>query len=277
MKVHTQVRGVGRAPTMGARFDRAREDLLEGLRRWQLWTTLGWQDLRNRYRRSVLGPFWITLSMGGFIAGLGSLYGGLFGYDAADYVPHLAIGMILWSFITACVAGGCQTFISSASAIRQVKAPLSIHLYNLLWKHLLSLAHLVVIIPVVLAIFDRWPGPEAVLAIPGFLLVLTVCSGAALTLGVVCARYRDVPPMVAMVMRVFFFFTPIIWKAEVSKRAIFVDINPFYYLLEVVRAPLLGTAPAPHVWIVTLVLALTSWAIGLALYARLRHRIAFWV
>ena len=51
-------------------------DLIEGLARWELWSTLGWHDIRQRYRRSIVGPFWLTLSMGVMVAGLAYLYAG---------------------------------------------------------------------------------------------------------------------------------------------------------------------------------------------------------
>src|SRR5262249_29901253 len=90
------------APTsMGRlRLARARADLLGGLWRWELWGTLGWHDIRQRYRRSTLGPFWLTISTAVMVATLGFVYAGLFGNSLADYLPHLAVGLIVWGFIS---------------------------------------------------------------------------------------------------------------------------------------------------------------------------------
>src|SRR5262249_38991878 len=98
------------APTSMARLRlaRARADLVGGLRRWELWGTLGWRDIRQRYRRSTLGPFWLTISMGVMVAALGLVYAELFGHTLADYLPQLALGLIVWSFISTPIVDGCN-------------------------------------------------------------------------------------------------------------------------------------------------------------------------
>lgn len=273
VQTHAEVLGGGRD---ASRFARSMTDLARGFANWQLWSTLAWHSVRNRYRRSLLGPFWITLSMGLFIVGIGVLYSSLFGYPMAEYLPYLALGFILWSLISGTVTSGCATFTAAASAIRQVRAPISLHMFQMFGRELLVFAHIIVIVPIVLAAFNAWPGWVGLLAVPGFAMMFLTCAGAALALAVVSTRFRDVPPIIATFMRVAFFFTPILWKAESSKKAIFVDVNPFYYLIEVVRAPVLGKAPEPLAWVVVAGLMLATWGVALMLYGRFRHRIAFW-
>ncbi len=121
-------------------------------------------------------------------------------------------------------------------------------------------------------------GRDGLLSIPGFVLLFMTCAGVAVTLGIVSARFRDVPPIIAMVIQFTFFFTPIIWQADqMPARAAVVDYNPFYYLLEVVRAPLLGQGTGTHVWIVACCLAGRAGRVRIKFYARFRHRIAYWV
>ena len=141
------------------RLARARADLGDGLRRWELWGTLGWHDIRQRYRRSTLGPFWLTISMGVMVGTLGFVYAELFGHTLADYLPHLALGLIAWSFISTPILDGCNIFIGSEGVIRQLRAPLSVHVFRLLWRNLIILAHNMVIYVVLLVVFRIWPGP----------------------------------------------------------------------------------------------------------------------
>ena len=264
---------------LGPSLRRAVADLRGGVSRWELWTTLGWQDIRHRYRRSTLGPFWITLSMAAMIGGIGLLYAGLFGYDLGDYLPFLACGLILWGVLSDTVVEGCSTFIKSGSSIRQIRAPLSVYLFQMLWKSLLVFAHNIILVPIILLIFGIWPGAPVLLALVGFTILYVAIAGMSLTLGLASARYRDLPPIVEMVVRFTFFFTPILWKPETltGARAAIVTFNPFHYLLEVTRAPLLGEVPPLHVWLVAIGLAVVSWIIALAMFARVRHRVAFWV
>ena len=51
-----------------------RKDILTGMCSLRIWGTLGWHDIKQRYRRSVLGPFWFTLSTAIMVGVLGALY-----------------------------------------------------------------------------------------------------------------------------------------------------------------------------------------------------------
>jgi ABC-type polysaccharide/polyol phosphate export permease len=74
-------------------FARGLRDLWQGWRDYrELWLSTGWYDIRKRYRRSLLGPFWITISLGAFIAGLSFIDMPLVGGNAENYLPYLAFG-----------------------------------------------------------------------------------------------------------------------------------------------------------------------------------------
>ena len=253
-------------------------DLIQGARAHHLWHVLGWQDIRQRYRRSVLGPFWLTLSMGALVAALGTLYGMLFKVEMAAYVPHLALGFIVWALISGVITDGCNVFINAESIIKQVGLPLSIHAYRLLWRNLLILFHNAAVFVVVAAIFGVWPGWAGFLALPGLALLCLNGLWAVLLLGIISARFRDVPPIVGSIVRICFFVTPIIWMPElVPQRAMVLEFNPFYHLVEVVRAPLLGELPTVSSWIAVLSMTVGGWVLAFAFFRRYRRRIAYWV
>src|ERR1700686_2821463 len=90
-------------------------EVLGGFRAWRVWTILGWDDIRQRYRRSVIGPFWITLSMGIFILVLGVIYSRLFHTDLQTYLPYLTVGFVVWGFISASANDSCIAFIDARS------------------------------------------------------------------------------------------------------------------------------------------------------------------
>ena len=185
-------------------------DLAQGARAHHLWYLLAWQDIRRLYRRSVLGPFWLTVSMGALVGVLGTLYGMLFEVDSADYVPFLALGFIVWTLISGVIGDGCNAFINAEGIIKQVGLPLSVHVYRLLRRHLIILAHNAAVFAVVAAVFAVWPGWTGLLALPGLLLLCLNGLWAGLLLGIVSARFRDVLPIVTSVVRICFFVTPII-------------------------------------------------------------------
>ena len=147
-------------------------DLAQGARARYLWGRLGWQDIRRLYRRSVLGPFWLTISMGLLVAALGTLYGALWKVELAHYAPFLALGFVVWTLISGVITDGCNAFINAEGIIKHVGLPFSVHVYRLLWRNLLVLCHNAVVFVIVAAIFGVWPGWAGLLAVPGLALLL---------------------------------------------------------------------------------------------------------
>lgn len=259
-------------------ISRALTDIRDGWARRELWATLGLHDVRQRYRRSTLGPFWITISMGVMVFALGLLYGQIFGQDLHDYLPFLAAGFVIWGLISAMILGGCTTFIMAEGMIRQLNAPVSIYAYREVWSALIAFAHNIWIFMVVAWWYDvdlswhlLWLAPAmAILLINGFWM--------ALFLGLLSARFRDVPLIVGSVVQVLFFLTPVIWRPEMlPDRALFLQLNPFYHMIETLRAPLLGHAPSVENWLAVISIAVLGWAVTLFFYSAYRWRIAYWV
>ena len=257
-------------------------DIVHGARARYLWGMLGWQDIRRRYRRSVLGPFWLTISMGMLVALLGTLYGALLNVEAAVYVPFLALGFLVWTLISGMISDGCTAFIAAESIIKQTNLPLSVHVYRRIWSNVLIFFHNAAIAVVVAVLFSIWPGWTGLLAVPGLVLLCLNGIWVGLLLGIVSARFRDVPPIVESLVRILFFVTPIIWMPELMPgRALMLSValefNPFFHFVELVRAPLLGQAPEPVSWLVALGLTVGGWLLAFELLRRYRRRIAYWV
>ena len=110
------------------------------------------------------------------------------------------------------------------------------------------------------------------------MIICATGGWVSILLGMICARFRDVPQIVASFIQVAFFLTPIIWKPELLVDRIgFVQFNPFFHFVELIRAPLLGNAPNTISWIVTLGITLAGWLITFIIFRRFRNRIAYWI
>lgn len=260
-------------------LSKAQLDLLGGLAKAPLWWSLAWQDTKQRYRRSFLGPFWITASTGVMVGAMGPLYGALLGQDVASYLQHLAISLILWTFIASSINEAGTSFVAAEGYIKQVALPLSVHIFRLLAKNVVMLAHNALIILLVLTFLppahwrDIWLFPF------GFLLVLGNLFWIGLLLAVLSARFRDIPQLVANIIQVAFFLTPIIWKADMlgPKNRFVADFNPFYHFIEVVRAPLLGQPIHGFSWAVTASLLILGSAGTFLVFSRFRARVPYWL
>jgi ABC-type polysaccharide/polyol phosphate export permease len=255
-------------------------DIAAGLKRYSLVGMLGWQDVRQRYRRSALGPFWLTISMGVMIATIGIVFGQIFSSPIKDYLPFLAIGMVFWTFISAVITEGCTGFISAEGIIKQLPIPLFVHILRLVWRNTIILAHNLIIIPLTFLAVGKPLYWSSILSIGGSALLAVNLTWMALLLGVLCARYRDLPQTVASVLQVVFYLTPIMWMPSLlPQRAgmYMLNLNPFYHFLEIVRAPLVGQMPSMLNWVASLGVAIVGWALAIAVYGRYKRRIAYWL
>ncbi len=253
-------------------------DWWEGTARVHSWWTLAWYDVVLRYRRSMLGPWWLTISMGLMILGMGPLYGSLFKVDLEKFFPHLALGIIFWTFMSGVVIESCNVFISAANYLKQGQFPISIFVWRTLARNVIQLAHhLVLYVPVALWAGIR-PGTTLLLFIPALLIAIVNAHAIGLLLGLICARFRDVIQIVTSVMQMLMFLTPVFWLPEsLPNRAQFVLLNPFAQMLELLRGPLMGRVPDLAVW-----WGIVGWtAINLMLagvvYARARRRVVYWL
>lgn len=265
--------------SFGVRQALAVDDVREGLRLWRLIWSLGFFDIVLRYRGSVLGPFWLTLSTAIMIAALGFLYSALFHTDLHTYLPFLALSMILWAFLSTIVSESCTCFMQAEGTIRSMRLPFFLYAGRMLVRNVLVLAHNFPVIVVVFLIFSVRPGMAGLYVLPGFVLWLVDGIAVAFLLGAFCARFRDIPPIVASVMQIGFFVSPIIWvPSTLSVRwQRLLPINPFYTLVEVVRGPLLGHAPSGFIWLSAVGYSFVVAGLSWLLFVRARHRVAFWV
>lgn len=241
---------------------------------------LGWSDILSKYRRSVIGPFWITISMGVMIACVGLVFGGLFNTPIENFLPFLTTGLLLWAFFAGTINEGCLSFINAEGIIKQLPIPLSVHVFRVVWRNLLMLAHNIIILPIVLLITGTIISPDTLLVLPAITLILLFLSSLVFIVATACLRYRDLPQIVANVLQVAFYLTPIIWMPELLPErlgAVILDWNPFYHMLELLRAPLLGSAPAMMNWLVVGAITILGWGLTLLMLARVKHRIAYWL
>src|SRR5690606_16082622 len=162
---------------------------------------LGWQDVRQRYRRSSLGPFWLTVSMAVMIGTIGVVFGQIFNSPMTEFLPFLAAGIIFWGFISSVINEGCTSFIAAEGIIKQLPIPLFVHVLRMVWRNILILAHNIVIFPLTLLAVGKPLSWQAFISIPGFLLVVINLTWIALILSTLCTRYRDLPQMIGNLLQ----------------------------------------------------------------------------
>jgi ABC-2 type transport system permease protein len=215
---------------------------------------------------------------------LGVLYAGLFGNDLSVQLPYILVGFIVWSFISGCISEGSEVFIANEGLIRQLPAPLSVHVYRLVWRQILFFAHNLIVYAVMLLVFPQPLGWASLMAFPAVVLLAANGAWVALLLGIVTTRFRDLTPITQSLVQLLFFLTPIVWiyddllaNAAIAERARLVEFNPLLHFIEIIRQPMLGDEQHLRHWVVVLVITGVGWVLTLVALRQYRSRIAYWV
>jgi ABC-type polysaccharide/polyol phosphate export permease len=264
---------------MTADYAEAITDILRGIASTDMWGRMGWQDVKRRYRRTVIGPFWASLSLAVFALSIGLVWANLWNMDPREYLPYLTSGMMVWVLFSAFVTEGCMVFISSESLIKQLPVPYSMLICAMVWRNLIAFAHnFAVYVPICIYAGLR-PTGYMLLAVPGLIALCINGIWIAIVLGLLCARYRDVQQVVISLLQVSMFITPIFWSpAQLSGRATFlVDGNMLFHYIEIVRSPLLGKPPSDGSWSMVLIATVFGWGLALYLFSRFRRRVPYWL
>lgn len=254
------------------------EDVAAGVRAWRLWTRWAWIDMIQRYRRSVIGPFWATISMTLTIGGMGLVFATLFNQKISEFLPYLAAGMIVWQLIQVTLNESCYLFLLNERMIRQFNLPLTIYVQRHVSKQFIIFAHQIVAFVLVAAIFGSPVTWWTLLAPIGLAMIYVTGVFVSLLIATLCARFRDIPPIVANIVQLAFFVTPVMWKADLLRgKAFIAEFNPLFHFIEVVRQPLLGAPPTLLNYAVVTGSMVFLGAVSLAFFSRFRHRVAFWL
>lgn len=264
-------------------FARAWRDLVQGFHRRELWLHLGWQDIKQRYRRSVLGPFWITIGTATTAVAMGGLYSKLFHLDLAMHLPYVTLGLIVWNLLNAAILEGADVFVANEGLIKQLPTPLSVHVYRLVWRQMILFAHNIIIyIPIALIFPKPWSWAD-LSVIPALAVIALNCVWVSLCFGILATRYRDISPLLFSVVQLLFLMTPIIWNYDTlraqgaSRWMSVIEFNPLFHYMELVRAPLLGADQPLRHWAIVLVLTAIGWAVAALAMRQYRARVPYWV
>lgn len=261
-----------------SRSAKAVRDIVVGFGKYWLWGAMALQDIRLRYRGSILGPIWLTLNTTVMIGLMGVLYPHLFHTSAREYVPYLATGMVIWQFIQSMINDSGPTFWVAQNVILQTPLPFSVYVYRTVARNFIVLGHNFVIVPIVLLALQVPIGLSVLMVVPGLLVLAINSVWIGLFFGIVCTRFRDVPPILTNAVQVLFFVTPIFWDpAVLGKWQYYVAFNPLFDAIDVIRAPLIGRPFAELSWPVLLIVTIIGSVGTFLVFARFRSRIAYWI
>lgn len=258
-------------------FDGA-DDIFQGLKRLGLAFFFAWGDTKARYRRSVLGPFWMVLSTAVSVAGLGFLWSMLLKDDPIKLVPSLTIGLVVWQFISGCILEAPTVFSRNAHFIRNIKIPFFIFPMQLIMRQLINFGHNAVVVLVVILYFSPTLHLEQLLIVPGLLIVIGNLSWIILLVAMLGSRFRDFEQIIGAIMPLMFFLSPVIYRpSQLGIAQQIVWFNPFSYFIALIRDPISGSIPPLFVYQVSIAALLIGTVFTVYQFGKQRKNISFWI
>lgn len=252
-------------------------DLMESTVRLYVAFSLAKHDIAARYRGSLLGPFWITLSLGATILGIGTLYSKLFHEELTSFLPYIAAGLTAWAFISTTIIEGCDSFVSAASILRQSALPMFTFVWRTVIRNLMILMHNFIVLICVFA----WAGGSYTgipLAVLGLIAVTLILAPVTFLVAVGASRFRDIPQIVGSLMQFAMFVSPVFWKSgRIDESHPLLRWNPFYYMLDALRSPLMSTPLNPSTWPVLIGMLLSAWIVAVLVFAATRRRVVHYL
>ncbi|MBB43618.1 MAG: hypothetical protein CMM44_07635 [Rhodospirillaceae bacterium] len=267
-------------PSKNSIYQRASIDFWEAIFGWRVWGMLAQQQIKMRYRRSAIGPFWMTISMAVQMLTMGTLVSFLFNHSYGKFLPYICINFIIWSMLTGIIMETAQSFINNQGYIQQIKRPYFFYLFETIYRSILTFFHNVVVYFVVAIIFLVTPSIETLILLPLSLLLLLLNAS---WIGMLCAfastRFRDVPQIIQALFGVLFWLTPIIYYPSqlTGNKILIVLYNPFFHMIDIVRQPLLGQPTYWKSWLAVTLLAIVGWAITYYVFAKVRAKVVYWL
>lgn len=257
----------------------AANDFSRGMKSWQIWALMGVSDIRQRYKRSRFGQFWITLSMAVFVGGIGAVFSLLFKQSVAEYVPYLAVNYIIWTFMAGIVSDSSNAFVQGTVFLRQDNLPKTVFVMRVIVRNLIALAHNIVIVPPVFLIFGVKPTWATLMVVPGLCLLLLAAFLVTMLCGILSTRFRDLPQIITNLLQLAFFMTPIMWRVDqLGDQGWWIKhLNPFAIFMRVVADPILGRVPKMSDYASALAVIALLMLVTLPMFARFRSRIVYWL
>jgi ABC-type polysaccharide/polyol phosphate export permease len=245
------------------------------------WLSLVKNDLRTRYRRSMLGMGWSLLQPIAMTVILCAVFVTIFNENVARFAPFVLAGMALWNYILAVTVQGCQSLLQGESYIRQYPAPLAIYPLR---TTLGAMIHFLIALGMVLTLDALLNGgfsnlPALLTLVPSLLLLFLLGWSAATVAGFANVYFRDTQHLSEVAFQMLFYATPIFYRPRMlHERGLgwLVNYNPVASLLELIRKPILENAiPAAHDFKAAGVTVLAAAILAVFTLAKLQRKVIF--
>lgn len=262
-------------------LDSAWDDIKLSFRLYPVWIRMSAMDIEKRYRRTILGPFWASLSMTIFIFSMGLVFAKLWRMDITTYLPYLTTGFMAWIPISSVIMEGASCLVASSAITANLRYPVTVFAINVAVRNIFVMAHHLVVYVLICIFFTVNINGLQILALIGVLAYFLNGIWISLCLGMLCARFRDVQNLLQNIIQISMFVTPVFWPpSQLDQRGlghlVLVDWNPLHHYVDILRSPLLGNVPDMLTYKVVLGFTIFGWIFTYWVFQKNRTKIIYW-
>lgn len=237
------------------------------------------RDLQMKYRRSKLGVAWCILTPLGLAIVVGTVYSILFQTAPQILIPLIFASINPWIFMSGTADGATMAFPAAEGYIKQSTVAAQIFPLRTCATNFVTLLYsILTFFAIYLFMEPEKFGPTMLLVVPGLAIMFLFALGLANITSVINLYLRDFAPFQSLVFQGLFYATPIIYDARSMADkgfSIVYEINPFYYMLEIVRTPMMGSIPPIKYYLIALIITLVVFIIGLVVQMAAKKEIAY--
>ena len=253
-------------------------DICNGYRRFSTSFWLALEDLKDRYRRSVLGVLWIVISFIGFLLIKLLVFKDLFDSGNYDFFSHLVIGFAIFTYMSAIIPDGANMNVANRSWILSSNFPYTLYVNRLVMRAACEFGLIGIASFILIKLYGNVNPGNLWTILPAISVYYVASIGTCYLLAPIGTRFRDVVHAVRTMMRMVFFATPIIWiPAPGTIRAEMAKWNPFTYYIDIIRAPIItGKVPVDS-WVLVLVMTAILLAAGMVVFTLTKRKVPGWL
>jgi len=238
-------------------------------------------EIKIRYARTSLGPWWQTINMLVLSLVLSFVFTKVFNAPSEEYVPFLIIGLIFWNFLQGILVESSVCLVHSRNLILNSTNPIWIYPFKLVFRVLIQFLHHALLIPIVVYYFKIDFNLISIVSfLTGMFVSIFIMLQMASILSILGSRFHDLEQVVTNIVQVLFYATPIIWMPSlVLGREFYMEYNPFYHVINIIRIPVIDGDM--QIWQSSLVVSIALLGclilLNYYIYRRFSKMVSYWV
>lgn len=229
------------------------------------------RNIRNRYRRSLLGVAWSVLNPLLSMAVLTIVFSGLFRFSLPNYPVYLLSGLIVWIFFSQSTSASLTDMVWGSGLLKRISIPPASFVISAIGTGLVNLLLSSITLVLIVIIFDLQIGPSW-LFIPIAILIMTLFNlSVGFLISSLAVPYADIVDLYQVILLAWLYLTPVFYPPEIVPAQFqwLIKINPMTHVIACFRDPIyLGILPPTESIITATLFTVFFLIIGWVLFSK---------